>query len=88
MKTTNHMQFLMIFSAKIWKGFTSFIAIVLGQKACDFFISEIVKVSGMIGLFINIAHKVLVATKDGDETAIVELADFVASLKSAKEAST
>jgi ribose 5-phosphate isomerase A len=40
------------------------------------------------GLFINIAHKVLVATKDGDETAIVELADFVASLKSAKEAST
>ncbi len=53
-----------------------------------FFFSEIVKVSGMIGLFINIAHKVLVATKDGDETAIVELADFVASLKSAKEAST
>jgi hypothetical protein len=58
------------------------------KKLAIFFISEIVKVSGMIGLFINIAHKVLVATKDGDETAIVELADFVASLKSAKEAST
>jgi ribose 5-phosphate isomerase A len=37
------------------------------------------------GLFVNVAHKVFVATKDGEEILIVELAEFVASLKSANE---
>ena len=34
------------------------------------------------GLFINVASKVLVGTKDGEETSVVEFADFVASMKS------
>ncbi|CAK9236051.1 unnamed protein product [Sphagnum troendelagicum] len=40
------------------------------------------------GLFVNVAHKVFVATKDGEEILIVELAEFVASLKSANEGAT
>jgi ribose 5-phosphate isomerase A len=40
------------------------------------------------GLFVNVAHKVFVATKDGEEILIVELAEFVASLKSASEGAT
>lgn len=39
------------------------------------------------GLFINIANKVLVATKDGDETSVVEFSEFVASMKSSEEVS-
>ncbi|XP_024531421.1 uncharacterized protein LOC9633193 [Selaginella moellendorffii] len=35
------------------------------------------------GLFVGIANTVLVATRDGDEITIVELADFVRSLKEA-----
>eukprot|EP00249_Psilotum_nudum_P012688 c23921_g1_i1 orf=408-1394(-) len=38
------------------------------------------------GLFIGVADSVLVATQDGDDVAIVELAEFMKSLKSAKEA--
>ncbi|XP_024356503.1 uncharacterized protein [Physcomitrium patens] len=37
------------------------------------------------GLFINVAHKVLVGTKDGDETSVVEFAEFVSSMKSSTE---
>ena len=33
------------------------------------------------GLFINVAHTVLVGTKDGDETSVVEFADFVETLR-------
>ncbi|KAH9555298.1 hypothetical protein CY35_08G107100 [Sphagnum magellanicum] len=40
------------------------------------------------GLFVNVAYKVFVATKDGEEILIVELAEFVASLKSANEGAT
>jgi ribose 5-phosphate isomerase len=36
------------------------------------------------GLFIKVAHKVLVGTKDGDETSVVEFSDFVDSLKSSE----
>lgn len=39
------------------------------------------------GLFIGVADSVFVATQDGDDIAVVELAEFVRSLKSAKEAS-
>lgn len=38
------------------------------------------------GLFVGVANSVLVATQDGDDIAIVELAEFVNSLRSAKEA--
>jgi ribose 5-phosphate isomerase A len=36
------------------------------------------------GLFIKVAHKVLVGTKDGDETSVVEFSEFVASMKSSE----
>lgn len=39
------------------------------------------------GLFVGIATSVLVATQDGDEISVIELADFVKSLKSTSEAS-
>ena len=39
------------------------------------------------GLFIKVASKVLVGTKDGEETSVVEFADFVAQLKSSNEVS-
>ncbi|KAG0563025.1 hypothetical protein M758_9G188600 [Ceratodon purpureus] len=39
------------------------------------------------GLFINVAHTVLVGTKDGDETSVVEFADFVETLRSSEEVS-
>lgn len=36
------------------------------------------------GLFIKVASKVLVGTKDGEETSVVEFAEFVASMKSSE----
>lgn len=39
------------------------------------------------GLFTNVAHTVLVGTKDGDETSVVEFADFVETLRSSDEVS-
>jgi hypothetical protein len=47
-----------------------------------------VKCCSVAGLFVNVAYKVFVATKDGEEILIVELAEFVASLKSANEGAT
>jgi hypothetical protein len=47
-----------------------------------------IKCCPVAGLFVNVAHKVFVATKDGEEILIVELAEFVASLKSASEGAT
>ena len=38
------------------------------------------------GLFVGVADSVFVATQDGDDIAVVELAEFVRSLESAKEA--
>ncbi|KAH7352127.1 hypothetical protein KP509_19G031100 [Ceratopteris richardii] len=37
------------------------------------------------GLFVGVADSVLVATQDGEDISVVELAEFVRSLKSAKE---
>lgn len=39
------------------------------------------------GLFVGVANMVFVATQDGEDIAIVELAEFVKSLKSARETS-
>ena len=38
------------------------------------------------GLFVGVADSVFVATQDGEDIAVVELAEFVRSLESAKEA--
>ncbi|KAI5080861.1 hypothetical protein GOP47_0004044 [Adiantum capillus-veneris] len=48
---------------------------------------EINMIPGVVenGLFIGVANSVLVATQDGDDIQVVELAEFVSSLKSAKE---
>ncbi len=52
---------------------------------CICYLKLMIKCCPVAGLFVNVAHKVFVATKDGEEILIVELAEFVASLKSANE---
>ncbi|CAM6122739.1 unnamed protein product [Calypogeia fissa] len=49
---------------------------------------EINNIPGVVenGLFVGIVNTVLVAARDGDETTIVELADFVQSLPTKEEA--
>ncbi|MCO5584767.1 hypothetical protein L7F22_038699 [Adiantum nelumboides] len=48
---------------------------------------EINMIPGVVenGLFVGVANSVLVATQDGDDISVVELAEFVRSLESAKE---
>eukprot|EP00250_Pteridium_aquilinum_P005529 c15605_g1_i1 orf=711-1652(-) len=50
---------------------------------------EINMIPGVVenGLFVNVAASVLVATQDGDDIQVVELAEFVRSLKSAEASS-
>lgn len=36
------------------------------------------------GLFVNVAHTVLVGTRDGDETSVVTFADFVQTLRNSE----
>lgn len=36
------------------------------------------------GLFIKVAQKILVGTKDGEETSVVDFSEFVASMKSSE----
>lgn len=47
---------------------------------------EINMIPGVVenGLFIGVVHSVLVATQDGDDISVLELAEFVRSLESAK----